>query len=126
MEVSSSAKGYQPRLPGLVHSIRPERQFGIKLKTRSIGSPAGSRLCYTGFNLENLMPQLASIAPAMLVLLGPVSAATVRTIAAGTRHDGPDGDPLRCGLARPHGVYVDADGKVYIGDSENHRVRVLE
>ncbi len=44
----------------------------------------------------------------------------------GTRHDGPDGDPLRCGLARPHGVFVDADGKVYISDSENHRVRVLE
>ncbi len=44
----------------------------------------------------------------------------------GTQHDGPDGDPLKCGLARPHGVYVDAKGRVYIGDSENHRVRVLE
>ena len=44
----------------------------------------------------------------------------------GTRHDGPDGDPLKCGLARPHGVFVDADGKVYIGDSENHRIRILE
>lgn len=43
----------------------------------------------------------------------------------GTRHDGPDGDPLQCGLARPHGVYVGSDGAVYIGDSENHRVRVL-
>ena len=43
----------------------------------------------------------------------------------GSRHDGPDGDPLGCGLARPHGVYVDSGGNVYIGDSENHRVRVL-
>ena len=44
----------------------------------------------------------------------------------GTQHDGPDGDPRKCGLARPHGVFVDAKGKVYVGDSENHRVRVLE
>jgi DNA-binding beta-propeller fold protein YncE len=42
----------------------------------------------------------------------------------GTRGDGPDGDPLKCRLARPHGVFVDRDGAVYIGDSENHRVRV--
>lgn len=43
----------------------------------------------------------------------------------GTRGDGPDGDaPLNCQLARPHGVFVDKDGAVYIGDSENHRVRV--
>jgi sugar lactone lactonase YvrE len=52
---------------------------------------------------------------------------TIATVAGdGTRHDGPDGDPLRCGLARPHGVFVDAAGTVYISDSENHRVRVLK
>ena len=39
--------------------------------------------------------------------------------------DGPDGnDPLNCRLARPHGVFVDTDGAIFIGDSENHRVRV--
>tara|TARA_Y100001934_G_scaffold253148_2_gene317879 strand:- start:3080 stop:4096 length:1017 start_codon:yes stop_codon:yes gene_type:complete len=43
----------------------------------------------------------------------------------GTSHDGPDGAPLDCGLARPHGVYVDSGGNVYIGDTENHRVRAL-
>ena len=42
----------------------------------------------------------------------------------GARHDGPDGDPLHCGLARPHGVFA-ADGRVFVGDSDNHRVRVL-
>ncbi len=51
---------------------------------------------------------------------------TISTVAGdGSRHDGPDGDPLACGLARPHGVYVDKAGNVYIGDSENHRVRVV-
>jgi sugar lactone lactonase YvrE len=50
----------------------------------------------------------------------------IRTL-AGTAHrgDGPDGDPLRCSLARPHGVFVASDGAVYIADSENHRIRVL-
>lgn len=43
----------------------------------------------------------------------------------GENHDGPDGDPLRCGLARPHGVYVSRDGRVFVGDTDNHRVRVL-
>ncbi len=51
----------------------------------------------------------------------------ISTVAGdGTRRDGPDGNPLKCGLARPHGVFVDTAGNVYIGDSENHRVRIVE
>ncbi len=51
---------------------------------------------------------------------------TISTVAGdGSRRDGPDGNPLQCGLARPHGVFVDRAGNVYIGDSENHRVRVV-
>jgi streptogramin lyase len=42
----------------------------------------------------------------------------------GEQGDGPDGDPLHCRLARPHGVFVDSDGSVLIGDSENNRIRV--
>jgi streptogramin lyase len=43
----------------------------------------------------------------------------------GEKGDGPDGDPLKCKMARLHGIFVDADGSVYVGDSEAHRVRVL-
>lgn len=43
----------------------------------------------------------------------------------GERGDGPDGDPLRCRLARPHGVFVDAEAGLYVGDSEAHRIRLL-
>ena len=43
----------------------------------------------------------------------------------GERGDGPDGDALKCRFARPHGIYVDRDGNVIVGDSENHRVRVI-
>ncbi len=46
-------------------------------------------------------------------------------IGDGKKADGPDGDPLKCRLARPHGIFIDADDSVFIGDSENHRVRVL-
>ena len=44
----------------------------------------------------------------------------------GESHDGPDGDPLHCGLARPHGVYATRDGRIFVGDTDNHRVRVLQ
>jgi hypothetical protein len=47
-------------------------------------------------------------------------------IGTGQKQDGPDGDPLKCGLARPHGIWVDTDGTVFVGDSENHRLRVLK
>jgi sugar lactone lactonase YvrE len=44
---------------------------------------------------------------------------------AGERGDGPDGDPQKCKMSRPHGVFVDSKGVLYIGDSEAHRVRML-
>jgi DNA-binding beta-propeller fold protein YncE len=50
----------------------------------------------------------------------------ISTVAGtGQRGDGPDGDPLQCKLARPHGVFVQ-HGTLYIGDSENHRIRTLQ
>ena len=51
----------------------------------------------------------------------------IMTVAGtGTRGDGPDGkDPLKCQLARPHGILATRDGVVYIDDSENHRLRKL-
>ena len=51
----------------------------------------------------------------------------VETVAGdGKRGDGPDGDPLKCRLARPHGICIGPRGNLYIGDSENHRVRMLK
>ena len=49
----------------------------------------------------------------------------ISTVAgSGQRGDGPDGDPLACKMARPHGVFIKGRS-IYIGDSENHRIRVL-
>jgi streptogramin lyase len=51
---------------------------------------------------------------------------TIELIAGtGESGDGPEGDPLQCKMKRPHGVFVDRDGKIYIGDSETHKVRVI-
>jgi sugar lactone lactonase YvrE len=43
----------------------------------------------------------------------------------GKQGDGPDGDPGKCRLNRPHGVFVDKQGAIYIGDSSNNKVRKL-
>lgn len=55
-----------------------------------------------------------------------VKQGTIEAVAGtGERGDGPEGNPLACRMARPHGVFVDRDGTVLIGDSEAHRVRML-
>ena len=50
---------------------------------------------------------------------------TITTVAGtGKKGDGPDGDPLACGLNRPHGVFAHG-GTLYIGDAENNKIRTL-
>ncbi len=50
----------------------------------------------------------------------------VTTIAGGHRGGDGDGSPaIAAGLDRPHGCDVDAQGRIYIADSNNHRVRVV-
>ncbi len=46
-------------------------------------------------------------------------------LGTGKLGDGADGDPLQCGLNRPHGVLF-ANGVLYVADSEAHRIRVLK
>lgn len=80
-------------------------------------------------------PKGVTIAPDGAIVIADTESHTIRRIdpaglitrlvGDGTAHDGPDGDPLACGLGRPHGVCVDGAGTLYIGDSENHRVRMV-
>ena len=49
----------------------------------------------------------------------------VTILGTGQRGDGRDGDPMQCALARPHGLFL-SRAALYVSDSENHRIRVLE
>ena len=49
-----------------------------------------------------------------------------RVAGSGQRGDGPDGDPMLCKMNRPHGVFVNKKGIIYVADSEAHRIRRLE
>ncbi len=84
-------------------------------------------------------PKGLSIAPNGNIYLADTESHSIRMIdvrkgtlaliaGTGERGDGPNnenGDPLACKMARPHGVFVDKDGSIFIGDSEAHRVRVI-
>ncbi len=116
--------------------------YRIDMKKRTLHHVAGTgEQGYTGDGgpakeAKLSGPKGIAVGPDQAVYIADTESHTIRridprtgritTVAGdGTRHDGPDGDPLRCGLARPHGVFAGADGAVYVGDSENHRVRVL-
>ena len=43
----------------------------------------------------------------------------------GQKGDALGSQPREMQLARPHGIFIDRDGTVLIGDSENHRVRAI-
>jgi sugar lactone lactonase YvrE len=47
-------------------------------------------------------------------------------LGTGERGNGPETDPLRCKLSRPHGLCANARGQLYVSDSESHRIRLLQ
>lgn len=59
-------------------------------------------------------------------MLDPARGTIALVAGTGLKGNGPDGPALNCQLNRPHGIFVDVDGVIYVGDSENHRLRVLK
>lgn len=116
--------------------------YRIDLKTKTLHHLAGTGK--KGFSGNGGPARLATLSGPKGIAIGPngdvfladTESHSVRVIRAasgtldvligdGQRGDGPDGDPLKCRTARPHGVFVDRQGDVYVGDSEAHRVRKL-
>lgn len=58
--------------------------------------------------------------------IDPRTGTITTVLGTGKVADGPDGDPLKCALARPHGIWIDPDNTLFVGDSENHRIRALK
>jgi DNA-binding beta-propeller fold protein YncE len=55
-----------------------------------------------------------------------VKRGTIELVAGtGKKGDGPDGAATACRFNRPHGIFVDADGTIFVGDTENHRIRAI-
>jgi DNA-binding beta-propeller fold protein YncE len=131
------------RSGGLVLALREGNSvYDFGMTTRIVHRIAGTgKQGFTGNGgsaLEATLsgPKGVSIAPNGNIYLADTESDSIRMLdmargtielvaGTGAKGDGPDGDPLACKLARPHGVFVDKDGAVFIGDSENHRVRVL-
>jgi len=78
-------------------------------------------------------PKGISISPRGDVYLADTESHTIRRIdpkkgtidlvaGTGKKGAGTGADPHAFALSRPHGVFVDKDGKVLIGDSDSHRV----
>ena len=81
-------------------------------------------------------PKGIAVAPNGNVYLADTESHSVRMIdvktgklelvaGTGEKGDGPGGNPLACKMDRPHGIFVDADGAVFIGDTNTHQVRVI-
>jgi len=115
--------------------------YRIDLKQQTLQHLAGTgKQGYAGDNgpaVNALLsgPKGLALGPHSDIYLADTESHTIRVIRVATgkietivgdgkEGDGPDGDPLKCRLNRPHGVFVDSEGTVYIGDSSNHRVRV--
>ncbi len=116
--------------------------YRINLQSGTLHHLAGTgKSGYTGDGGDAKLAQLSgpkgvTIAPSGDIYFADTESHTVRVVRAhsglletvvgdGQRGDGPDGDPLRCRMARPHGICSDEHGNVYIGDSEAYRVRML-
>ncbi len=117
--------------------------YRMDLNTKTLHHLAGTgKSGFTGHGGPAKVAQLSgpkgvALAPNGDIYFADTESHTVRRIRStdgtiesvigdGKKGDGPDGDPLNCRMDRPHGVFVDVDGRVYVGDSNNHKVRMLQ
>ncbi len=116
--------------------------YRIDMKAKSIHHVAGTgESGFTGHGEPAVQARLSgpkglSLGPAGNVYLADTESHSIRMVdrnrgtlelVAGTGQpgDGPEGDPLNCRMGRPHGVFVDSDGSIFVGDTNAHRVRVI-
>jgi len=118
------------------------RVFRIDMRAQKIHHVAGTgKTGFTGNGGDAKAATLSgpkgiAIGPGGDVYLADTESHSVRMIEArkgtlqlvagtGRPGDGPDGDPLACQMNRLHGIFVDRDGSIFIGDTSCNRVRVI-
>lgn len=116
--------------------------YRMNLQTNTVHHIAGTgQKGYTGDGGPARAAQLSgpkgvALAPSGDIYFADTESHTVRVIRSATgvietaigdgrRGNGPDSAADRCRLNRPHGVCVDDQGRVYVGDTNNHCVRRL-
>jgi streptogramin lyase len=122
--------------------VRGNAVFKLDIRSRTIRQIAGAaKAGFTGNggrakDATLSGPKGIAVAPNGNVYLADTESHSVRMIdvktgklelvaGTGEKGDGPDGDPLACKMNRLHGIFVDSDGSVFIGDTSTHRVRVI-
>jgi hypothetical protein len=98
---------------------------GGPAKDATFDGPKGIAALFKGGNIELYIADTENHAIRKIDAAG-----TITTIAGrGPQHGGYAGDggpAIDAELNRPHGICVGADGRVYIGDTLNHRVRMID
>jgi DNA-binding beta-propeller fold protein YncE len=109
---------------GVIHRIAGTGAHGFS----GDGGPA-ARATFSGPKGISLAPNgdiyLADTENHAIRRIDPTTGQIARVAGTGVKGDGPVGDPLACRLTRPHGILAEADGCVYIGDTDGNRVRVV-
>ena len=109
---------------GVVHHVAGTGQKGFSgdggpAQTAALNGPKGIAAAPDG------KIYVADTENHVIRTIDPRNGTIARAVGSGAKGDGPEGDPLHCALNRPHGIFVDDDGALYIGDTDAYRVRVV-
>jgi streptogramin lyase len=110
---------------GIVHHVAgtPQKGYtgdGGPAKTATLNGPKGIAAAPDG------KIYVADTENHVIRMIDPKAGTIATAAGTGAKGDGPEGDALKCAMDRPHGVFVDADGVLYIGDTDAYRVRAVK
>ncbi len=120
IDIAKSGKMYLVLREGnAVYEVDPKSNQYRLLVNQGIKGPKGITIAPDG------LLYIADTENHLVQSIDPKTKTLTRVAGNGQRGDGPDGDPLAAKMNRPHGVFADKHGNIYIADSEAHRIRTM-